>query len=61
MSGTIRMFLAIAVFIAAGYGLAFLWTGELPPYAVEVAGTMALLLILAIIVTVITKPAGEKH
>ena len=32
MGGTLRMMLAFAVLIAAGYGLYFLWTGTLPPH-----------------------------
>ncbi len=61
MTGTIRMFLAIAALIVGAYGLGYLWTGELWPYAIEVGGTLGVLLILTIIITLITKPAGEKH
>ena len=39
MGGTLRMMLAIAVLIAAGYGIYFLWTGTLPPHTLKVAGS----------------------
>ena len=61
MTGTIRILLATMALIAAGYGIAYVWTGELPPYALEIGATFGVFLVLAIIITVITKPAGEKH
>ncbi len=61
MGGTLRMMLAIAVLIAAGYGLYFLWTGELPAHTLKVAGTYGVLMLIVLAITLITKPAGEKH
>lgn len=61
MGGTLRMMLAFAVLIAAGYGLYFLWTGTLPPHTLKVAGSYGLLILIVFVITLITKPAGEKH
>lgn len=61
MTGTLRMMLAFAVLIAAGYGLFFLWTGELPEHALKVAGSYGILTLIVFVITLITKPAGEKH
>lgn len=61
MAGTLRMMLAIAVLIAAGYGIFFLWTGALPPHTLKVAGSYGILTLIVFVVTLITKPAGEKH
>ena len=46
MAGTLRMMLAFAVLIAAGYGIYFLWTGTLPPYTLEVAGTYLIITLI---------------
>ena len=61
MGGTLRMMLAIAVLIAAGYGIYFLWTGTLPPHTPKVAGSYGILTLIVFVITLITKPAGEKH
>lgn len=61
MTGTLRMMLAFAVLIAAGYGLFFLWTGTLPDHALKVAGSYGILTLIIFVITLITKPAGEKH
>ncbi|MEO1660543.1 MAG: hypothetical protein AAFR51_06115 [Pseudomonadota bacterium] len=61
MSGTIRMMLAIAVLIAAGYGVFYLWTGTLPAHTLKVVGTYGILTLIVFVITLITKPAGEKH
>ena len=61
MGGTLRMMLAFAVLIAAGYGLYFLWTGTLPPHTIKVAGSYGILTLIVFVITIITKPAGEKH
>jgi len=61
MAGTLRMMLAIAAIIAAGYGIYFLWTGTLPPHTLKVAGSYGIVMLITLIVTLITKPAGEKH
>ena len=61
MTGTLRMMLAIAVLIVAGYGVYFLWTGSLPPHTFKVIGTYGILTLITLVITVITKPAGEKH
>ncbi len=61
MTGLVRLMLAIAVIIAAGYGVYYLWTGSLPPHTLKIAGSYGILTLLVFIVTVITKPAGEKH
>lgn len=61
MLGTLRMMLAIAVLIAAGYGIYFLWTGTLPPHTLKVAASYGILTLIVFVITLITKPAGEKH
>lgn len=61
MAGTVRMMLAIAVLLAAGYGIYFLWTGTLPPHTLKVAGSYGILTLIVFVITLITKPAGEKH
>lgn len=61
MAGTLRMMLAIAVLIAAGYGIYFLWTGTLPAHTFKVIGSYGILTLIVFVVTLITKPAGEKH
>lgn len=55
------MMLAIAVLIAAGYGIYFLWTGTLPPHTLKVAGSYGIVTLIVFVITLITKPAGEKH
>ena len=61
MVGTLRMMLAFAVLIAAGYGIYFLWTGSLPAHTLQVLGTYGILTLIEFVITLITKPAGEKH
>ena len=61
MLGTLRMMLAIAVIIAAGYGIYFLWTGTLPPHTLIVAASYGVLTLIVFVITLLTKPAGEKH
>lgn len=61
MAGTLRMMLAIAVLILAGYGIYFLWTGSIPAHALQVLGTYAIITGIVFVITLITKPAGEKH
>ncbi len=61
MGGTLRMMLAIAVLIAAGYGIYYLWTGVLPDHTLKVAASYGVLTLIVFVITVITKPAGEKH
>ena len=61
MLGTLRMMLAIAVIIAAGYGIYFLWTGTLPPHTLKVAASYGVLTLIVFVITLLTKPAGEKH
>jgi len=61
MAGTLRMMLAFAVLIAAGYGLFFLWNGYLPAHTLKVVGSYGLLTLIVFVITIITKPAGEKH
>lgn len=61
MTGTLRMLLAIAVLIAAGYGVFYLWTGTLPPHTLKIAGSYGILTLIVFVITLITKPAGEKH
>ncbi|MDJ0920692.1 MAG: hypothetical protein QNI84_06160 [Henriciella sp.] len=55
------MMLMIAALITAGYGVYYLWTGELPAHTLKVAASYGILTLLVFVVTVITKPAGEKH
>ena len=61
MTGMLRMMLAIAVIIGAGYGIFYLWNGYLPPHTLKVAGSYGVLMLLVFGITLITKPAGEKH
>lgn len=61
MAGTLRMMLAFAVLIAAGYGIYFLWTGSIPAHTLQVLGTYGILTLIVFVITLITKPAGEKH
>ncbi len=61
MTGTLRILLAIAVILAAGYGIYYLWTGALPPHTEKVAGTYGVIVLITFVITLITKPAGEKH
>ncbi|MCR9078013.1 MAG: hypothetical protein NXH78_02840 [Hyphomonadaceae bacterium] len=61
MGGTLRMMLAIAVLIAAGYGIYFLWAGHLPDHTLKVAISYGVLTLIVFVITLITKPAGEKH
>ncbi|MFN3211626.1 MAG: hypothetical protein ACE37M_00850 [Henriciella sp.] len=61
MAGTLRMMLAIAAVIAAGYGIYFLWTGSLPDHTLKVVGSYGILTLIVFVITLITKPAGEKH
>ncbi len=61
MAGTLRMMLAFAVLIAAGYGIYYLWTGTIPAHTLQVLGTYGILTLIVFVITLITKPAGEKH
>lgn len=61
MSGTLRMMLAFAVLMAAGFGIYYLWAGELPPHTLKVAASYGAIVLLTVVLTIITKPAGEKH
>ena len=61
MAGTLRMMLAIAVLIAAGYGIFYLWTGTLPAHTFKVVGSYGIITLIVFAITIITKPAGEKH
>lgn len=61
MTGTLRMMIAIAVLLAAGFGIYYLWTGTLPPHTLKVAATYGVIVLLTFVITLITKPAGEKH
>lgn len=61
MGGTLRMMLAIAVLIAAGYGIYYLWTGHLPAHTLKVAVSYGILTLIVFVITLITKPAGENH
>ncbi len=61
MTGTLRMMLAFAVLVAALFGIYYLWSGELPPYTLQIAGTYGVIVLVTLIITLITKPAGERH
>lgn len=61
MTGTLRMMLAFAVLMAAAFGLYYLWSGTLPPYTLKIAASYGVIVLLTVVITVITKPAGEKH
>ena len=60
MDGTLRMMLAIAVLLVAGYGIYFLWAGELPDHTLKVAASYGVIVLLTFIITLITKPVGDK-
>lgn len=61
MAGTLRMMLAIAVLILAGYALYYVWTGIIPEHTLKVFGSYGILTAIVFVITLITKPAGEKH
>lgn len=61
MSGIIRLFVSLALLIAAGVGIFYLWTKTLPPYLLETSATLGLLMLACLLITFITRPAGEKH
>ena len=61
MAGILRMMLAIAVLILAGYGLYYLWTGIVPDHTLKVFASYGVLTAIVLVITLITKPAGEKH
>lgn len=61
MVGTLRMMIAIAALLVAGFGIYYLWTGTLPPHTLKVAATYGVIVLLTFLITLITKPAGEKH
>ncbi len=61
MTGLLRMMLAFAVIIAAGYGVFYLWAGYIPDHTMKIVGSYGILTLLVFIITLITKPAGEKH
>ncbi|MEL8055753.1 MAG: hypothetical protein AAGK66_06345 [Pseudomonadota bacterium] len=60
MVGTLRIMLAIAALLLAGYGIYYLWVGELPDHTLKVAASYGVIVLLTLIITLITKPAGEK-
>jgi hypothetical protein len=53
--------LAIAALLVAGFGIYYLWAGTLPQHTLKIAGTYAVIVLMTLIVTLITRPAGEKH
>jgi len=61
MTGLLRIMVVIAAMIVAGYGIYYLWAGALPAHTLKVAASYGVLTLLVFIVTLITKPAGEKH
>lgn len=61
MSGLLRMLLAFAVLVAAGYGVYYLWTGTLPPHTLKIAGSYGVIVLVTFVISLITKPAGENH
>ncbi|MEO0549860.1 MAG: hypothetical protein AAFZ91_08055 [Pseudomonadota bacterium] len=61
MTGLLRIMLVIAAMIVAGYGIYYLWAGTLPAHTLKVAASYGVLTLLVFIVTLITRPAGEKH
>lgn len=61
MTGTLRIMLAIAALLVAGFGIYYLWAGTLPQHTLKIAGTYAVIVLMTLIVTLITRPAGEKH
>ena len=60
MVGTNRMMLAIAVLLVAGYGIYFLRAGELPDHTLKDAASYGVIVLLTFIITLITKPVGDK-
>ena len=61
MTGSLRILAALAVLILAGGGIYFLWTGTIPQDVLKMIGTLGIVAVLTIAVTLITRPAGEKH
>lgn len=61
MTGILRIMLAIAALLVAGFGVYYLWAGTLPQHTLKIAATYGVIMLATYIVTLITKPAGEKH
>lgn len=61
MTGTLRLMLAIAALLVAGYGVYYLWAGGLPPHTEKVAATYGVIVLVTFVISIITRPAGEKH
>jgi len=60
MVGLLRIMLAFAAVLLAGYGLYYLWVGTLPEHTLKVLGSYGIVMLLTFAITWITKPAGEK-
>lgn len=60
MTGMLRLLIATFVLIAAFYGVAFIWTGSVLPYMVEILGTFGVITLVCLVTILVMKPAGEK-
>ena len=62
MLGILRMMIAFCLLIAAVYGVIFLWTGTLPEHGLKVLATVALVTVLSLAITLLSKPSsGSKQ
>jgi high-affinity Fe2+/Pb2+ permease len=55
MLGIIRVMLMLAVLVAAGYGVVWAWTRQMPPYAVEVGITLGVVTLAGLAVTLLAR------
>ena len=60
MSGILKMMVAIAVLVAATYGLIYMWTGVLPEHGLKILGTLGVITIVSMAILLLSKPTGSK-
>ena len=58
MLGILRMMIAFCLLIAAVYGVIFLWTGSLPEHGLKVLATVAIVTVLSLAITLLSKPSS---
>ncbi len=61
MLGLFRVFIAVLAIAAALYAIGYVWTGQLPPYAIEVAATFGILFLVSLLVALIARPVRSKR
>lgn len=55
MLGIIRVMLMLAALVAAGYGVMWAWTRQMPPFAVEVAITLGVVTLAALVLALLAR------